>query len=252
MDLTFELGDPQRPRGHALLYFHVRDAQQVVATYVLTLPIQMDMGKYIPPLLAAQFGSVQAGEISTFAAPPMPEVVEGVEHLERLAKLRQDDLVYGGTLALSDVAMAIQETNEAVQAYARSYQDHIGVQPETVAGLAEEPSPGADVQRVVYELLSERDRLGEISRLVGTVRFAIDRKDEELARESDASLEALQSLLPDQYWVERVRAAAHDVSETGTTLAQLYVERCYKLLDQEFAAVRELERRIADTEAQRT
>ena len=246
MDLTFDLGDPQRPRGHALLYFHARDSQQVVATYVITLPIQMDMGKYIPPLLASQFGGIQTGELSAFAAPPLLEEVEGVAHLERLAELRQDDLVYGGTLPMSDIVMAIQE---AVQAYARRYQEHLSIQPQAAVGQAEEPSQGAEVQRVVYELLSERDRLGELSRLVGTMRFAVDREDRELVRETDASLEALQSLLPAQYWVDRVRAAAADVSETGTARAQLYVERCYKLLGQDFAVVQELERRIAEAEA---
>ena len=249
MDLTFDLGDPQRPRGHALLYFHARDSQQVVATYVITLPIQMDMGKYIPPLLASQFGGIQTGELSAFAAPPLPEEVEGVAHLERLAELRQDDLVCGGTLPMSDIARAIQEANEAVQAYARRYQEHLSIEPQAAVGQAEEPSRGAEVQRVVYELLNERDRLGELSRLVGTMRFAVDREDRELVHETDASLEALQSLLPAQYWVDRVRAAAADVSETGTARAQLYVERCYKLMDQDFAVVQELERRITEAEA---
>ena len=251
MDLTFDLGNPRSPRGHALLYFHDRESREVVATYVLVLPVKMDIGKYIPPLLASQFGSVPMEELSTFAAPPMPERVESVVELERLAGLREDDLVYGGTLSLSDVAAAIQETHEAVQAYARLYQEHFSSQPDSIAASAEESGAGADVQRVVYQLLSERDRLGELSRLVGTVRFALDREDRELAKETDASLGALRELLPEQYWVDRVRTAAHDISDAGATLARLYIERWYKLLDQDFEAVQELERQIADTEGQR-
>ena len=52
--MRFELGDPDLPRGHALLYF--RDPQEplrVWATYLVVPPIAMDIGKYIPPLLAA-------------------------------------------------------------------------------------------------------------------------------------------------------------------------------------------------------
>ncbi len=248
MDLTFDLGSSQRPRGHALLYFHGREDHRVVATYMLVLPIKMDIGKYIPPLLASQFGAMPMEDLTTFAAPPMPEEVQDVSELERLAKLRDDDLVYGGTLNLSDVGSAIQATNEAVQAYARLHDAYRKTQP--VAG-PEGDSAGADVQRVVYQLLSERDRLGELSRMVGTVRFALDRDDQELVKETDASLESLQELLPERYWVERVRSAAHDMSDTGATLAQLYVERCYKLLDQEYDAVQELERRIAEAEGQK-
>ena len=251
MDLTFDMGSSHRPRGHALLYFHAKEDHRVVATYMLVLPVKMDIGKYIPPLLASQFGGMPVEDLTTFAAPPMPEEVQSVAELEGLAKLRDEDLVYGGTLNLSDVGSAIQETNEAVQAYARLYDAYRQTLPEPVAG-PEGDSAGADVQRVVYQLLSERDRLGELSRMVGTVRFALDRDDQELVKETDASLDALQEVLPEQYWVGRVRSAAHDMSDTGASLAQLYVERCYKLLDQEYDAVRELERRIAEAEGQKT
>jgi hypothetical protein len=252
MALTFDLGDPQRPCGHALLYFRDRDEGRIVATYVLVLPIQMDMGKYLPPLLASQLGGMisesMGSPMNSLAVPPMPEVVESVAELERLAQIRSDDLIDGGTMAASDPATAMQETAEAVHGYAGLYQQHLALQPKTPE-LHRADVPGSDdVQRVLYELMTERDRLAELSKQVGMLRFALERSDSNLASEADTSMEALQELLPERYWADKVCAAAHDLSDHGATLARLYLERCYKLLDEQYAAVEEIERQITAAE----
>jgi hypothetical protein len=249
MSIVFEIGRPSHPRGHALVYFHSREANQVVATYVLALPIKMDFGKYLPPLLASQFGGIDMGDLSTFAAPPMPEVVDSIEVLERLAKLRDDDLVYAGPLSISDVTSAIQDASDAVQEYAALYNQYLSTQPvpAVTASSADQPaddSDSVDIQRMVYELLTERDRLSEVAKLVGSMRFAQQNKDEELAKETDVSLEALESLLPNHFWVDRIRAAARDASDHGANMARLYVDRCYKLLDEDYGAVKQLEEQI--------
>ncbi len=252
MTLTFDIGDPDRPLGHAIVYF--LSGPDVLATYVVVLPVPMDMGKYLPPLLASQLGGM-AGEalgagMGSFAAPPAPEQVDGLPYLEELARLRGDDLVMGGNVTLGDIAAAMHEAAEAVQEYNRLYERH----RDSVPAHAPEPAAIAgeasvDVQRMLYELLTERDRLGELSKLVGTLRFAQERGDTALVSESEASLEALERLLPMRYWTDRVRRAARDMSERGASLAQFYVERCYKLLDEDYAAVQDLERRITALEA---
>lgn len=260
MALTFEIGDPSAPKGHAIAYF--RSGADVLATYVLVLPISMDMGKYLPPLLASQLGGMAGnlmGEgMGSFAAPPVPEQVESLDYLERLARVRGDDLVSGGTVVLGDVAAAMSEAAEVVQEYARLYDAHTKLATAASAGgpQATDAQPtaldaGADqgggrVDHVLYELMTERDKLGELSKLVGTMRFATERDDGSLVAETDESIEALERLLPERYWTAKVRAAAKDTSENGAKLAQLYVERCYKLLDDDFAAVQLLEKRIGD------
>lgn len=253
MALTFESGDPDRPRGHAVLYFRTPD-QHLLATYLLVLPIKMDVAKYLPPLLAAQFGSVGPEllgvGIHAFAAPPLPEPVVNSAFLSAVAQRRSDDLVFGGELDLTDLTAALQHTTEVVQEYARLYEATAGpalagAQGVPQASTEAEPS----VQRVLYGLMSERDRLGELSRLIGTLRFAIDRKDTALAEETEAALRTIEELLPEHYWVRRVREAARDVTDAGATLARLYVERCYKMADEDYSGVADVERRIKATEA---
>ena len=263
MALTFDIGDAERPKGHAILYFVSPTTSEVLATYVLILPIPMDIAKYLPPLLASQLGGM-AGELmgesmGSFAAPPVPEAVESVDFLRTLATLRGDDLLAGGRVALGDPAAAMTEAAGAVAEYQRLYRQYAdqyadsgSPPPEAQRALDAEGSAAgpADVQRVLYELMNERDRLGELSKLVGAMRFAAGGGDTALAEETEIGLEALEQLLPEHYWIAKVRAAARDASDAGALLAQVYVERAYKLADEDFAAVQLLEKRIADLTAQ--
>ena len=99
MDLTFERGDPQRPKGHALVYFRVNtEPDKVYATYVINLPVKADLTKYVPPFLASHLGSMPLSDFSAFAMPPVPEALEGHEELERLSQERGDDLVFAGSM----------------------------------------------------------------------------------------------------------------------------------------------------------
>src|SRR5205823_9329072 len=98
--LTFRAGDPDRPRGHALVFF--RDSESpddIWATYLIVAPIKMDLGKYIPAAFASQLsGQLAAAGPSAYPLPPVPERYEsGLDALERLAELRNDDLIDGGT-----------------------------------------------------------------------------------------------------------------------------------------------------------
>ena len=250
MSLSFEHGDPEAPLGHAIIYFR-SGPQDILATYALVLPIPMDMGKYLPPLLANQLGGavdqVFGEGMGSFAAPPVPEKVESVEYLSQLASLRGDDLIFGGDIVLGDAAAAMHEASEAAQQYTDTYRRYIDTTPRPA--LPQESGQPEAVHHVLYQLMGDRERLAELSKLVGTMRFAAERGDHELIEETDGSLLALKRLLPDHYWVDRVRNGARDTSETAARLVQLYVDRCYRLLEQDFTAVATLESQIADLES---
>lgn len=259
MALTFELGDASAPRGHAIAYF--RSGTDILATYILILPISMDMGKYLPPLLASQLGGMagdlMGGGMSSFAAPPVPEKVESVAYLERLAQARGDDLIAGGSIGVGDVSAAMNEAAQVVQEYNSLYEQNgaapaqaqVDDTPQGDLRAIDESQPadgGTPVEHVLFELMNDRDKLSELSKLVGTMRFACERDDRVLVKETDASIAALERLLPERYWTAKVRAAAKDVSASGATLAQLYMERCYKLIDEDFSAVEGIEKQIGE------
>ena len=178
MDLVFERGDPTSPKGHALLYFREAGGEgKLYATYVVVLPISIDLVKYMPPFLANQVPEINAQELSAFAFPPMPEEVGGHSHLETLVNARGDDMLYGGDVSTSQVQDMLVQVNDLVQEYAQRYQAYI--QGAVPTDVPQEPEfiGGPGVNEVLFELMGERDRLAELAKLTGQLRFAVDGND---------------------------------------------------------------------------
>ncbi len=258
MDLTFERGDPQRPKGHALLYFRVNTEPDIVyATYVVTLPVKSDLTKYVPPFLASHLGNLPLNDFTAFAMPPVPEPVDSYEELERISQARDDDLVFGTSMFSFDLPRMMEAVTEAVQAYAQLYADNtaaLGVVESSPANILE--SPGADtdedrsyeVNEVLFGLMSERDKLGELSLLLGKLRFAVEGQDSRGAEEAAQEITSLGRHLPDNFQVPSLLAVASDTSQTASRLAQLYLDRCFRLSDGDFRSAEDLDQQIRSLE----
>ena len=254
MDLTFERGDPERPKGHALLYFRVNtEPDKVYATYVVTLPVKADLGKYVPPFLASHLGDLPLSDFSAFAMPPVPEPVDSYEELERMSRLRDDDLVYGTSMFSFDLPRMMEAVTEAVQAYSEIYAKQYGgpgaleTEPAQLETADLEPisqDSSYDVNEVLFSLMSERDKLGELSKLLGKLRFAVEGDDSHNADEAAEEIKTLARHLPEEFQVSALLAVARDTSQKGSRLAQLYLDRCFRLSDGDIGSARNLEDQI--------
>ena len=269
MDLHFEIGNPVRPRGHALLYFRVDTEPDVVyGTYIVTLPITADLTKYVPPFLAAHLGSGGSGPLanfSAFAMPPMSELVEGGhDQLVRLANLRSDDLVYGGSMFSYDLARMMESVAAAVQEYADAWSQAnadaggsavpvddaaipLGGGADALVGAADpdaEDAAGLGVNEVLWSFMSEGDRLAEMGRLLGRLRFAQEGNDGNAIADITAEMTALGRHLPDEFSIGALVAAAGDTTPNGAQLAQLYLDRCYRLSSGDAEQVRRIDEAI--------
>ena len=244
MMLTFEHGDKSHPKGHALLYYKdAENSSKLVATYVVVLPVSVDIVKYMPPFLASQAGELAVSGVSAFAFPPVPEPTDSQERLAQLAETRGDDLLFGGTVNLSQVTYLLTAVNDVVQQYGAAYQSHISSLPAP-SMPAPADTGSFNVDDVLLEFMSDRERLVEIAKIMGTLRFALDGADQRLVKESAGRVAALAKYLPERYHPEELVRTAKDPSKTGAMLAQLYLDRCYKLLDDDQLAVQELDERI--------
>ena len=137
MDIIFDRGDSQNPRGHALLYFRVdTEPDKVYATYVVTLPVKSDLTKYVPPFLASHLGNMPLSDLSAFAMPPVPEAIGSFAELERMSQLREDDLVYGGNMFSFDLARMMEMATEAVQVYSGLCSDALAMNSTPTEGAA--------------------------------------------------------------------------------------------------------------------
>ena len=248
MDLVFDRGEPQRAKGHALLYFKSpSDQVGLWVTYVVILPLSVDVSKYLPPFIMNQVGEIGPRDLSAFAFPPAPERLDSREALEALAIAREDDILFGGTINPDDVSSAMLSINEAVQQYASLYSEIAAEEPSLATP---EEGTGLGVNEVLYGLMSESDKLGELTKLVGRLRFALEGSDEGLIKEAEAEIEVLGNHLPEINNIPELVAAVKSSERHGSELAELYLQRCFHLVQEEYSKLGHIEAKIRELEAQ--
>jgi hypothetical protein len=249
MDIIFDSGSKERPRGHALLYFRSSaDPEEVWITYMVVLPISVDVSKYVPPFLINQVGELAGTDLQAFAFPPAPERLGSYSILTELAATRDDDILFAGTLNPSDVPSAMMSVNDAVQQYADIYTRVMGVHEQEPEEDTDEDT-GLGVSDVLYALMSETDRLGELTKLVGRLRFATEGSDAGLIAEAEAEIQLLAGHLPDNHGITRLIQAVKSSDEHDAELADLYLRRCYHLVQEEYGKLGQLDEQILALES---
>jgi len=242
-NLVYERGDPDYPVGHAFLYFRLPGHNEVAATYIVVPPIALDFAKYVPPLLASSLGS--SGLIAQTAflpVPPAPEPFD-LEELWRYAELRGDDVLDGGSGSGLDLPSLMARVAEVGDIYARAYHEGLKRAPRREPEPA--PSDSLEGLALLYSILSPRERLEELARRVGTLRYAVEGGDRSLAESTRGEMRAIGAYLPAEYRVEELVASASLPDLSGARLAQLYIERGYKLCSGEHEAIASIDEKIA-------
>jgi hypothetical protein len=247
MSLNFERGNPQMPKGHALVYYQSTEAaDQILITYVVVLPVSVDVTKYMPPFLAPQMGAMTPRELSCFAFPPVPELIERNLSPSELAENRDDDLIFGGKVHPSDVTGLLSKVNDIVQTYAEAYTANLGA---INADVSEEVTPNLGISEVLYAFMDPQEKLSELTRMIGKLRFVVEADDQGLIEEVCDDIRALGRYLPVEYRADRILEVAGQTTEVGRRLAQLYVERCYKLAREEYLELKALDQEIEALES---
>jgi hypothetical protein len=238
MQLIFERGDRDLPVGHALIYF--RDENDaVVATYVSVPPIKFDLTSYLPGFMTEAMQGMDLGNAMVAAPmPPIPEPVPGIEYLHALAERRSDDLIFAGAVNRTNPLQVAQDTAEAAREYGERYGS--SQLPEGDIVMPQRAAEDPDVVR--YGGLSEQEKLNELSMLTGRLRDSIQRGEAD--HEIEQQMRALSRTMPDKYRVGEVLAAAGIPGERGQRLAQLHLERCYKLYNEDYLDLERIDREI--------
>ena len=248
MTLSFELGKIESPRGHALLYFKDSVQGDFYATYIVLLPITVDVSKYVPPFLMNQVGEFGPGDMSAFAFPPAPEQVEGYDYLVDLAKKRQDDLLDGGEVTGTDVSSSMMKVNDVVQEYLELYEETYGT--EALPLDESQSASELHVNDVLYSMMTEPDRLNELTKLVGRLRYAVESSEESIVKEVQSDINALSGYLPVSFQIQNLLEWAGKVSDQSSYMTDLYLKRCFHLSREEYKELGEVEARINDSRNQ--
>ena len=142
-------------------------------------------------------------------------------------------------------------THEIANEYANSYRQMIEQLPVEAAAPVPEAAPEAagDEDELRWALLDERERIGELAKLTGQLRYALDGDDRRLLQATVEKIERLRRRLPEKYRIGEFLAGAQRPGDTGRRLAELYIDRCYKLSNEQYETLADLDREIAELEA---
>lgn len=255
MTLQFLRGDQQAPKGHAIFVARsTANAQTVLCTYCVVPPMPLSLAKYLPSFLAAQLSPEELQDTTNVPVMPIPPMLEegnSLEQLHTLADYRDDDLCDLGTINPRDEAARMQLVAQGCQEYGQLYMDHASKFKQAAPALPpieDEPIPmdDLDADELLIQTMTERQRLAELTKLVGVIRYALDGKDSHLVQETRQRMQRIARQLAEKYRAIDLIAAATNPQERGARLAELYIERGYKLLDEEYADIPGIERAIRD------
>ncbi len=255
MSMRFIRGNVQSPRGHAIFFARSSsDPRLIYCTYCIIPPIPMSIAKYLPPMFAAQLPPEELGDsasVQGMPIPPMLEEAKSMEYLELLAERRDDDLCDIGPLSSKDegarMQMAAMSSNEYGQLYA-TYLATFNRMPLSNRSEIGESTPldDLDAEELLLQSMSERQKLTELSKLIGMARYAIGGRDTSLLQETKQRMQRIVSLLAEKYRGPDLVAAAFEQNERGAKLAELYLSRAFKLLDEEYADIPSIEKAIRE------
>lgn len=245
MQLAFERGDPKRPRGHAVVYFRATtDQSTILASYVVVPPISMDFSKFIPPMFAAQLPGILPSGPQVFPLPPIPEKVESMAWVEALAAAREDDLVNCGTADPMDIQRLLTLMTEVAAEYGTLYENRAPIEIDAPPPGDDSPVESVDVDELFMSVMSDAEKVGRLAKMTGTVRYAAEGNDRALLEETTREMERIGRHLAFRYKIAELIAAASDPNPRGGRLAELLLQRCYKLAAEEYDGLKTLDAQI--------
>ena len=248
MEFNFDRGSAESPNGHALIYFrNSQDTDEVLVTYLVIMPIQVDVSKYVPPFLMNQVGEMSPKELSAFAFPPVPEPVDGMDYVESLAEMREDDIIFGGSAPVTDMGQLLGLVNDVITWYVDLYTEK--AEARVPAPVEQVEVDDLSVNDLLYGLMSDQDRLSELTRLVGRLRDAVGSGDSALSSETRTEIVTLGRHLPENHQVGRLAETAASSGERAARLTNLYLQRCFHLLAEEYVKLGQVEDEIRSLES---
>jgi hypothetical protein len=260
MTMQFLRGDVRRPRGHAILIARSSNPRVVYCTYCVVPPVPMSIAKFLPPMFTAQIPAEELREASNISGgsmpiPPMLEEASSLAYLEKLAERRDDDLCDIGSISSTDemsrMQMAIMSSNEYGQLYTSTMAELTEKNPAPLSAGNDTPERSdtlddIDADELMLQTMPDRQKLAELGKLIGTARYAIGGHDNTLVQETRKKMQHIANLLAAKYRGTELVAAAVNPKEQGSRLAELYLSRAFKLLDEEYAEIPGIERAIRD------
>tara|TARA_B110000014_G_scaffold264089_1_gene263293 strand:- start:2440 stop:3228 length:789 start_codon:yes stop_codon:yes gene_type:complete len=250
-DLKFIIGDPSRPSGHAMVYF---DSDEIIyAAYVIDLPIKMtaeDISKYVPPIYSEQIDQLEIDKMMSkknLAYPPGPEKYDGdLISLKKLCEIRKDDLLYGGTIEVTNAINSMSKLNQIADEYSelcKVFFDENLIMKE----IFNEPSRDNDTNNKTikdgntYSMMNETNLLTELTKIIGEIDYAETNNEKETIRIQLEKIKTIKDLLPTNRKIDEIIFHVKESNEKSKEIISILLLRAFSLLNEDYIKVQELE-----------
>ena len=250
-DLKFIIGDPSRPSGHAMVYF---DSDEIIyAAYVIDLPIKMtaeDISKYVPPIYSEQIDQLEIDKMMSkknLAYPPGPEKYDGdLISLKKLCEIRKDDLLYGGTIEVTNAIYSMSKLNQIADEYSelcKVFFDENLIMKE----IFNEPSRDNDTNNKTikdgntYSMMNETNLLTELTKIIGEIDYAETNNEKETIRIQLEKIKTIKDLLPTNRKIDEIIFHVKESNEKSKEIISILLLRAFSLLNEDYIKVQELE-----------
>ena len=250
-DLKFIIGDPSRPSGHAMVYF---DSDEIIyAAYVIDLPIKMtaeDISKYVPPIYSEQIDQLEIDKMMSkknLAYPPGPEKYDGdLISLKKLCEIRKDDLLYGGTIEVTNAINSMSKLNQIADEYSelcKVFFDENLIMKE----IFNEPSRDNHTNNKTikngntYSMMNETNLLTELTKIIGEIDYAETNNEKETIRIQLEKIKTIKDLLPTNRKIDEIIFHVKESNEKSKEIISILLLRAFSLLNEDYIKVQELE-----------
>jgi hypothetical protein len=245
-DLDFKLGNKEKPKCHAIVYFS--DNEIIYASYVIDFPITGDISKYIPEMFADQ---IPDQDMDKIIFPPLPEKFEGtIDELINLCSLRSDDLIYGGAISSEEKTLAMSKLSQIANDYSelcKEYFDQI-----TLDNLLNDSSKNikeiSDTEILEINNMEESELLSEVTKIIGKINFSKDTNEIDTIEGYKKEILNISELLPENRKIKEIISYLDIETEKSEKLISAYISRAYSMFNEDYIKVKELDSIIQDLE----
>ena len=117
-----------------------------------------------------------------------------------------------------------------------------------VSDISIDTDIGTDVNEVIYSLMNDRDKLEELTKLIGKLRYAAEDSGGRLSQETEEQIKLLSKHLSKNHEISKIIEAVKGSDNAGHKLADLYLQRSFHLINESFADLSKIEKEIKKLE----
>lgn len=249
-ELQFDIGQPSKPRGHALIY--MTNETTTMVAYLMMLPFKLEIAnisKFLPKFLMEHLQNLGDDRHFSVVLTP-PTKIDSVEQAVKLAEVRSDDLVFAGEYDESDQNANLEKLNRTFEQYrdlCDEYDEKCGLGEIGKSEKADELPWKSSLERELDEAdeLPVGEKLNKLTSLLGQIHDHLKHGDTGQVEEVHWQMRKLAEGVDARYGLDNLIKHGASLKPADQQLSRLYLTRAYQMDKEEYLLVEDTEKTIS-------